>query len=383
MKKHFRIKIDQSILDDLKNRIAATRWTDEIENSKWEYGTNKAYLKELCNYWQNDYDWREQEAKLNEFAWFTADIDGNEINFIHEPGKGPNPTPLILFHGWPDSVMRYTKLIPMLTDPVKFGGNPDQSFDVIVPSLIGYKGKAKGARQQAFKQVAELNWRLMTEELGYKKFGAVGGDGGSPLSQLIGVHHPESIIGLHLTDLGFHATMGENKDLTEAEQKYMQEIGQNSFREGAYAMQMGTKPQTLAYALNDSPVGMAAWIVEKIHSWSDCDGDIEKRYTKDEILTNIMQYWLAGPSVLAFSYAEEFASPSLRPNQEVTVPVAIANPPKDLAPIPPREFAERNMKNLKRWTVLAHGGHFVAMEFPELMAEDIRAFFKELKDQTT
>lgn len=377
--KPYQIDVPQSVLDDLKERLAHTRWPDEVEGAGWEYGTNVGYMKELADYWQHHYDWRKQEAEINKFAQFKAKIDGAEIHFIHERGKGPNPTPIILFHGWPDSIGRYLKLIPMLTDPASYGGDPNDSFDVVVPSLIGFSGGAKGPRERSLKGIGELCWQLMTEGLGYQRFAAAGGDGGSPLSQSIGVDHPESIIGLHLTDIGFHATMGEHASLSEAEQRYLDALNMTGFQEGAYAMVQGTMPQTLAYGLNDSPVGYAAWIIEKFRSWSDCDGDLEKLYTKDELLTNIMLYWVTGPSVRAVSYREEWVSPSLTPDQQVDVPVAVAQPPKDLNPITPREFAERNLKNIQRWTVLEHGGHFVAMEFPKLMAADLRAFFRELK----
>jgi pimeloyl-ACP methyl ester carboxylesterase len=375
--KPFKVNIPQADLDDLQERLARTRWTDEIEGVGWDYGTNLGYMKELADYWQNHYDWRKQEARLNSFNWFKAEIDGVGLSFIHERGKGPNPTPLILFHGWPDSVCRYLKLIPMLTDPASYGGDPNDSFDVIVPSLIGFS-TTKTPNKHLLKDTAELCWRLMTEGLGYQRFAAGGGDGGSPLSQLLGVHHPDSIIGLHLTDIGFHATMAHHSDLSEAEQQYLGTLQMAGFQESAYAILQGTKPQTLAYGLNDSPVGFAAWIIEKIRSWSDCDGELEKLYTKDELLTNIMLFWLNGPSVRSVSYREEWVSPSLKADQPVDVPVGLAHPPKDLYPIPPREFAERNLRNIQRWTVLAHGGHFVAMEFPELMAEDIRAFFHDL-----
>lgn len=379
----FEINIPQPILDDLQERLANTRWTDDVEGAGWDYGANLSYMKELVDYWQHKYDWRKQEAELNKFAQFKAEIGGKEISFIHERGKGRNPIPIILFHGWPDSICRYLKLIPMLTDPAKYGGDPNDSFDVIVPSLIGgYLDRSKAPRKQLLKQTAELCWRLMIEGLGYKRFAAGGGDGGSPISQLLGVHHPESIIGLHITDLGFSITQANFPDLSDAEKKYLGTLQMVSFQEGAYAMLQGTKPQTLAYALNDSPVGYAAWIIEKFRSWSDCDGDLEKTFTKDELLTNIMLYWVNGPTVRAVSYREEWVSPSLKPDQRVDVPVGLALPPKDIGPIPPRELAERNLLNIQRWTVLEHGGHFAAMEFPELMAEDIRAFFRSFRKFT-
>ncbi|MCC7565860.1 MAG: alpha/beta hydrolase, partial [Methanomicrobiaceae archaeon] len=295
--------------------------------------------------------------------------------------RGPDRIPLILFHGWPDSICRYLKVIPMLTDPARFGGDPADSFDVIVPSLIGDPGVSRSDKTQTLAKMAEITYRLMTEELGYERFAAGGGDGGSPLSQLLGVHHPESIIGLHLTDIGFPIAQANFPDLSDAEQQYLSALQAWGFFEGAYAMLQGTKPQTLAYGLSDSPAGYAAWIVEKFHAWSDCNGDLETVFTKDELLTNIMLYWTFGPSVRAVSYREEWVAPSLAPDQQVNVPVGLALPPGDpTSPVPPREYAERNLKDIRRWTVLERGGHFTAMEVPEIMAREIRAFFRPLRE---
>lgn len=376
--KPYQINVPQATLDDLKRRLARTRWTDEADGADWNYGTNLGYLRELATYWQNTFDWRKEEARLNNFNWFTANIDGEEMRFIHERGKDPNPTPIILFHGWPDSVYRYLKLIPLLTDPAQYGGDPNLSFDVIIPDLIDdTQHRPAPVREQMMKQTAERSWKLMTQELGYQRFVAGGGDGGSPISQVLGVDHPDSIIGLHLTDNGFSASMAQYDDLSEVEQQYLQELQGSGFQEGAYAVLQGTKPQSLAYGLNDSPVGLAAWIIEKIRTWSDCNGDLESLYTKDELLGNIMQYWVKGFDPRG--YREEWTMGSLAPNQQVDVPVGMAQPPNDVNPVTPREFVERNLKNIQRWTVLPRGGHFVAMEFPEVMAEDIRAFVRDLR----
>jgi pimeloyl-ACP methyl ester carboxylesterase len=376
----FEINISQATIDDLQDRLSATRWTDQADEAGWSYGTNLDYLKELADYWEHEYDWREQEAKLNAFNWFKADIDGEEIRFIYERGKGPNPTPIVLLHGWPDSILRYTKLIPLLTDPASYGGDPKDSFDVIVPDLMdSSEGGKVRVREHLLNQNAERVWKLMTRELGYERFVASGGDGGSPIAQLLAVNHPDSMIGIHLTDIGFGATMAQYSDLSEVEQQYLGELNKIGFQEGAYSMVQGTKPQTLAYSLNDSPVGLASWIIEKFRSWSDCDGDLEKLYTKDELLTNIMLYWVKGFDPRG--YREEWVSPSLKSDQQVDVPVGLAQPPKDLNPITPCEFAQRNLKNIQHWTVLPHGGHFAAMEYPEPFAEDLRAFVRQLRAQ--
>jgi pimeloyl-ACP methyl ester carboxylesterase len=375
----FRVDVPQAELDDLQDRLARTRWPDDYEGVGWDYGTDLATMKELATYWRDGYDWRRQEAYLNSFPHFTAELDGEELTFIHVRGTGPDPIPLLLLHGWPDSVCRYLKLIPLLTDPASHGGDPGICFDVAVPWLIGrYRGGSRAPRSGLFRHIAEQLWTLMTRELGYQRFGAAGGDGGSVIAQLLGVHHPDSVLGVHLTDLGFTIAFAQFPDLSEAEQRYFGELQGWSMQEGAYAMVQGTKPQTLAFGLNDSPVGFAAWIIEKFRTWSDCDGRLENVYTKDELLTNVMLYWLNGPTARSVSYREEFTSPSLAPNQQVGVPSALAVPPKDLGPIMPRELAERNLTDLRHYTVLPHGGHFAAMEYPDVVAQDVRAFFADL-----
>lgn len=375
----FRVDVPQAELDDLRERLARTRWPDDYEGVGWDYGTDLATMKELATYWRDGYDWRRQEAYLNSFPHYTAELDGEELTFIHVRGTGPDPIPLLLLHGWPDSVCRYLKLIPLLTDPASHGGDPGICFDVVVPWLIGrYRGGSRAPRSGLFRHIAEQLWTLMTWELGYQRFGAAGGDGGSVIAQLLGVHHPDSVLGVHLTDLGFTIAFAQFPDLSEAEQRYFGELQGWSMQEGAYAMVQGTKPQTLAFGLNDSPVGFAAWIIEKFRTWSDCDGRLENVYTKDELLTNVMLYWLNGPTARSVSYREEFTSPSLAPNQQVGVPSALAVPPKDLGPIMPRELAERNLTDLRRYTVLPHGGHFAAMEYPDVVAQDVRAFFADL-----
>jgi pimeloyl-ACP methyl ester carboxylesterase len=376
----FHVDVPQAELDDLSDRLARTRWPDEYEGAGWDYGTDLATMKELATYWRDGYDWRRQEAYLNSFPHFTAELDGETLTFVHVRGTGPDPIPLLLLHGWPDSVCRYLKLIPLLTDPASHGGDPGVCFDVVVPWLIGrYRGGPRAPRSGLFRHIAEQLWTLMTRELGYQRFGAVGGDGGSVIAQLLGVHHPDSVLGVHLTDLGFMISFAQFPDLSEAEQRYFGELQGWSMQEGAYAMVQGTKPQTLAFGLNDSPVGFAAWIIEKFRTWSDCDGRLENVYTKDELLTNVMLYWLNGPTARSVSYREEFTSPSLAPNQQVGVPSALAVPPKDLGPIMPRELAERILTDLRHYTVLPHGGHFAAMEYPDVVAQDVRAFFADLQ----
>lgn len=290
----FHINVPQPILDDLQDRLARTRWPDEVEGAGWDYGTNLGYMKELIDYWQHKYDWRRQEAELNKFAQFKSEIDDLNIHFIHEPGHGPNPMPIIITHGWPGSFFEICKLIPLLTDPASYGGDPADSFDVIVPSLpgFGFSDRPRERGMMSSRRTAELWVKLMTEVLGYKRFAAAGGDFGSIVTQYIAADHPELLIGIHLTYIGHYASIPDPSELSEAEKRYLGALQQWSMREGGYYMIQSTKPQTLSYGLNDSPVGLAAWIAEKFHSWTDSNGFIERRVTNDELLTNIMIYWV-------------------------------------------------------------------------------------------
>ncbi len=375
----FKIAIPQSTLNDLRERLARTRWPDEVEGAGWSYGTNLDYLKSLVAYWQHEYDWRKQEGTLNRYTQFRTDLDGLSIHFIHERGKGPNPLPIILTHGWPDSFYRMHKIIPMLTDPESFGGDAADSFDVIVPSIPGF-GFSDPVRKPGWtvKQTAELWASLMRDVLGYQRYAAAGGDWGSPISQLLALNNPASVIGIHLTDIGFQATMNlDPSSLTPVEQEYLRAKQQRFFQDGGYVMLQSTKPQTLAYGLSDSPVGLAAWIIEKFYGWSDIDGALEHTYTKDELLTNIMIYWVTqtiNPSIRF--YYEESHAPSLKMGQRVEVPVGIALFPKDTPA--PRALAERTLR-IERWTEMPQGGHFPALEEPELLVEDLRAFYRSLR----
>jgi pimeloyl-ACP methyl ester carboxylesterase len=292
----FKIHVSERVLTDARRRLANTRWPDEIKGAGWDYGTNLGYLKTLTDYWQCQFDWRAQEASLNALAHFRAEVDGLGLHFIHERGSGPNPMPLLLLHGWPESFYHFHKVIPMLTDPARSGGDPADSFDVVVPSLAGF-GFSDKPTQRGWdhynRESTDIYARLMIEVLGYhRRFGAHGGDTGSPIAQAIARAHPESVAGIHLTDIGYDKVMQlDPSTFCEAERAYAQSLEQFSFSEGAYLMIQGTKPQSLAYGLNDSPVGLVSWIVEKYRNWSDCDGEVERRFTRDELLTNIMIYW--------------------------------------------------------------------------------------------
>lgn len=372
----FRIAVEQRVLDDLQTRLERTRWTRVSDRSDWSRGTSPAYLRELVDYWRDGYDWRRHELRLNSLPQFMARVAGEDLHFVHVRGRGPRAVPLLLLHGWPDSFHRFHKVVATLADPA----TPGDSFDVVVPSLPGFPftgALRRMPREQPTRYMAELIWRLMTEVLGYERFAVAGGDGGSVLAQLLAIDHPESIIGIHITDLGWHVWNVDRTSLSSAEHKYLAAATKRFMADGAYAMVQQTRPRSLAVALNDSPVGLASWIVDRFHAWSD--GDLEAGFGKGVLLTNIMLYWVTqtiGSSI--FHYHAEAQSPSLKPSDRVERPVALALFPKDLGGIPPRSFAERTL-NIRRWTELPRGGHFAALEEPALFSRDVIEFFRSLK----
>ena len=378
----FNIEVPQTALDDLALRLANTRWPDEVPGTGWDYGTDPAYLRELVEYWRREYDWRDQERTLNEFDHFRAKVGGLGVHYIHQRGKGPDPFPLIISHGWPGSVVEMLKIIPMLTDPEAHGGHPSDSFDVVVPSLPGYGFSDKPVdRGMSNTRIAGMWHRLMTEGLGYARFGAQGGDWGGMISSRLGFDFPQSVAGVHLNLMtGVPAFRGApDPPLTEAEQEFIRQARRWFEDEGGYFHIQRTKPQTLGFGLNDSPVGLAAWIVEKFRTWSDCNGNPENSYSRDEMLTNIMLYWVtqSGPSSVRHYYENRVDNWRFQPGERVEVPCAVALFPVEINR-PPREWAERT-HNIQRWTEMPRGGHFAAMEQPQLLAGDIRAFFRPLR----
>ena len=376
----FTIDIQDKTLDDLHERLRLSRWPDEVDDAGWAYGTSLPYLKELATYWQNQFDWRKQESMLNQFRQFKTTVDRIGIHFIHERGKGPKPLPIVLTHGWPDSFFRMYKLIPLLTDPEAHGGNADDAFDVVVPSIPGF-GFSDRPHQKGFtaEHVAGLFAQLMTDALGYPRFAAHGGDWGSSITEQLAFTHPDALVGIHLTDVPYHHLFTiKPDDLSPAEQNYLEAGKTWQMSEGAYAMIQSTKPQTLAYGLNDSPVGLLGWIIEKFQSWSDSGGDIEARFSKDELLTNVMIYWVTQTINSANRlYYESQHNPSKLTEGRTEVPTGVAIFPKDLV-LSPKEFAQRFF-NVQHWTQMPRGGHFAALEEPELLANDIRTFFRSLR----
>ncbi len=376
----FHIKVEQEVLDDLTYRLKQIRWPRNINNTDWERGTDPAYLESLISYWLSDYDWRMQEAKLNQFSQFRCNVDGIDIHFIYERGKGPNPIPIILTHGWPDSYLRYLKLIPLLTDPESYGGNALDSFDVIIPSIPGFGFSSypkTGDINNSF--VAELWANLMTNKLGYERFIAGGGDLGSGITRYLAAKHPELLYGIHLTDIGILRDLLQAQPsdaLSPDEQQYKMKAQKWMAKEGAYMSIQSTKPATLAYGLSDSPVGLAGWLIEKFHGWSDCNGNLNQSFSRDELITNLMIYWVTNSisTANAIYYENMHSLPLL---EYITVPTGLALFTGDVMQ-PPKERI-KNYVNVTSLTTIPTGGHFTAMEEPEPMAEDIRAFCRTFR----
>jgi len=372
----FKCHISQSAIDDLRSRLRQTRWTDEIKRSGWQYGAGLSYMRELADYWLNKFDWRKVEDEINQYPNHIAEFGGTKIHFLHVKGKGKNSVPLIITHGWPGSFLEMNKLIIPLTT------NPEFSFDLIIPSIPGFGFSQKiNVPGCNLWFIADL-WRKLIKELGYEKILVQGGDFGAGISTALALKHPGDVLGLHLNYIpgSYFPFLSETEKLTEEEILFQKNAEDWYTREGAYSHQHRTKPLTLAYALNDSPVGLCAWIVEKFYGWSDCSGNIESVFTKDELLSNVSLYW----------YTETIHSSIRLYNENSQVPLHFSktdfvNSPTGIArfhkeePFPPRRFIERGY-NIQQWTDIPKGGHFAAMEQPALLANDIMRFAKTLSN---
>lgn len=372
----FAIAIPDATLADLRERLARTRWPDDVDGAGWTYGVDLALLKQLAAYWQQGYDWRTHEAALNRLPQFAATVDGVRVHFVHARGSGPNPTPLLLTHGWPDSFQRFHRVIPRLTDPQAHGGSAAQSFDVIVPSIPGFGFSERRALSSG--AVADLWAKLMTEILGYPRFVAAGGDVGSGVTKELALRHPDHVAAIQLTDVGYPTGQEDPATLSAAEQQFAGFIQGWWFAEGAYAMLQMTKPQSLAVGLNDSPAGLLAWMLSFINTGAE-GGQVEAAFGgRDALLTNATIYWATetiGSSVRM--YAEDARAAwgeGAGGAQRSTPPAGIALFPRDAQF--PREWAERSL-NVQRFTCMPRGGHFAALEEPELFVQELRAFFGE------
>ena len=378
----YKIEIPDSVLDDLKSRLERTRWPDELPGTGWDYGSNLDYVKELVEYWRTKFDWHAQEKSINSFSHFKSEVDGLNIHFIHEKGKGPNPMPLVITHGWPGTFFEMYKVIPMLSDPASHGGDPADAFDVVAPSMPGYGfSDATDKRGLSVLSIGDLWAKLMSENLGYQRFAAQGGDWGARVTAKLGLSHGDKVIGIHTTSTSSPTPYQGpgTRELSEAEKAMLAQRVQWLADEGGYSHIQATKPQTLSYGLNDSPAGLAAWIVEKYRTWSDCGGDVESRFTKDELLTTITIYWVTQSinSSTRLYYESFFQAWDLAKDEKIQVPVAIASFPRENS-VPLREWAERSF-NIQQWTDMPSGGHFAALEEPDRLVEDIRKFFRGLR----
>jgi pimeloyl-ACP methyl ester carboxylesterase len=341
----FTLHIPDAAIADLRERLGRTRFPDSAPGEAWAYGTEVSYLRELIEYWRTKFDWRAGEAALNAFPQFRAALEDVDLHYLHVRGVGPDPMPLLLLHGWPGSVFEFLDIIPRLTDPARFGGDARDAFTVVAPSLPGYGLSFQpGMKRFGVPEMADCVAALMTDVLGYKKFGAQGGEP------------------------------------TEEERSYLAELKRWLREETGYQAIQGTKPQTLAFALTDSPAGLAAWIVEKFRSWSDCNGAIENAIPRDRMLADIALYWFTGAIGSSFwpYYARLHGSAILPAGEKISVPTGYAQFPREMLK-PPRRAAERVFTDIRRWSVMPKGGHFAALEQPELLAGEVQAFFRELR----
>jgi len=378
----FKISIPREILDNLHQRLERTRWPDEVHQSGWRYGANLEYMKELADYWLTKFDWRAQEQRINSFASYQAVVGDLRVHFVHERGKGPNPIPLLITHGWPSSFVEMLELVPMLTDPASHGGKASDSFDVIVPSVPGY-GFSERPLQAGMTRwrVAEL-WAKLMDGLGYRRFGLHANDIGAVISGWLAFDHPEKVIGFHTMMPTFPPPSFDESQtpMTEAEKSFQAFVDAWDQDEGGYQAIQTTRPQTLAYGLNDSPVALMAWIVEKWRAWTNPNGNIEDYFSKDELLANVMIYWAtetANSSIRSY-YERAHDTRSLSSNDKIRVPTGIALT-MEAVERAPREWVERRYADIRRWTEFPSGGHFLAAENPKMLAVEIREFFQQFR----
>ncbi len=377
----FALHVEEAVLADLRERLARTRWPETPPLPDWETGTPVAYLKTLVDHWRTAFDWREHEAALNAFRQFTVPLAGIDLHFVHQEGRGPKPLPLLLSHGWPGSVLEFRRLIPMLTDPARFGADPADAFTVVAPSLPGYTLSFRpGQPRFGIEEIADAFAQLMGPVLGYERWGAQGGDWGAFVTSRLGYAHPKPLVGIHLNLLAVRRDPALLQNPTEDERRFLAELNHFLKEETGYQWIQGTKPQTLAFGLNDSPAGLAAWIVEKFRSWTDNDGTPDSAVPRDEMLADITLYWATGAIGSSFwpYHARAHRPWPVPPGATVDVPMGYVQFPKEILR-PPRSVAERLYSDIRRWTVADKGGHFAAMEQPEVLAREIREFFRPLR----
>lgn len=380
MIKPFKVDVPESLIQEIYTSIANYKWGYMPDDGGWLYGTNIDYLKELCAYWLNEYDWRKHEKRINAFSQFKTSVRGMDIHFIYEKGSGPAPRVLLMAHGWPGSIVEFMNIIEPLAHPERFGGNVDDAFDVIAPSLPGFGFSDRPARPMGPRAMAGVLNSLMTDALGHDKYLAQGGDWGSAICSWLGYDHSSACNAIHIN---FPTMRHVDGPQTAEERAWAEKLERDQVMQNGYRTLQATKPQTLSYAMADSPVGVAAWIIEKFHAWSDIEGDdLESVHSKDDLITNIMVYLVTGTfnsaSWIYFGRREEGGRQLGLEGRRVEVPTAAALFPAEMLAWPPRSYSER-LYNITRWTEMPRGGHFPAMEQPELLVGDIREFSRSLR----
>ena len=371
----FNVNFTEKEISPIYQKIKDYPWNSITDLEGWEHGTNKIYLKELCDYWINEFDWQKHEVEINKFQNFISNVDGTDIHFIKEKGTSPNSKPLLLMHGWPGSVIEFLHIIEKLAHPEKFGGNEKDSFDVIIPSLPGFGFSGKPNKPIGPRKIAEILNKLMIENLGYKDYMAQGGDWGATIANWIGYDHSKFCKAIHINCLTMRHPNGPQSD---EEKNWQIKFDKDQVMQDGYRTQQATKPQSLSYGMMDSPVGIAAWIIEKMYSWSDLkDNKLESVYSKDTLLANIMVYILTKTfdtaSWIYFGRREEGGRFFPKDFKKIEIPTAAAIFPAEMAEWPPRSYVER-IFNIKQWTEMPAGGHFAALEKPDLLVNDIRKF---------
>jgi pimeloyl-ACP methyl ester carboxylesterase len=373
----FEIALDEQVLDDLRRRIRATRWPDQLPGVGWDHGTELGYLRDLLAYWADEFDWRAEERRLNRLAHYRTELDGLGIHFVHERAESDDAIPLIVTHGWPSTFLEPLPLIPLLTDPAAHGIDAP-AFHVVVPSLPGYGFSDRPGREGVTVRYTARLWDELMRGLGYDRYAAAGGDFGSGVTTFLGLDHPDSLVGIHLSTLDVTPYAGPGSHQLSAEEAAYLEHNEKWWEdEGGYKAIQSTRPQTVGYGLNDSPAGLAAWVLEKWRTWSDSGGDLDGRFGRDLLLATLTIYWATESITSSMRwYLDDRPLGTAGPDDFVAVPTAIAVFDHGHVPegVPPREWAER-LYDVRRYTVMPSGGHFAALEEPELLARDIGAFF--------
>jgi pimeloyl-ACP methyl ester carboxylesterase len=367
----FKLAAPDSALEDLRERLARTRWPVAIPDEGWDLGSDRRVIARLVRRWLADYDWRESERELNSLPHYRVDLDGAAVHFLHFRARGSSRLPLVLTHGWPGSFLELASLAERLSDPGAHGVDPRLAFDVVVPSLPGFAFSEQRPQATDPASTPDLWHRLMTEVLGYERYGAHGGDLGAGVSTRLAAKHSDKVVGVHLLAVAAPPS-AEQTNLSDDEQAYLEQVARWEQEEGAYEHQQMTRPLTLAYGLSDSPAGLLAWLVEKLRAWSDCGGELSRRFSDDQVLTWVTLYWLTNTIASSFRPYSDFLRRPLSAGK-VRVPTAVAVFPYDLTQ-PPREWAERSYE-IVRYTRMPRGGHFAAYEEPDLLGADIAAFF--------